>query len=55
MVFKSLTHTRVMRLLNGKLLREVADNGDKFKDVARKEINRRERRREKKGARGSKQ
>lgn len=45
MIFRPLTMSRLMRMLNGMVLKKIADDGSKFKSVALKEISRREKRR----------
>ena len=40
-MMKPITQTRLMRLLNGEVLKKIADDGTIFKGAAQKEINRR--------------
>lgn len=45
MIFRPLTMSRLMRMLNGMVLKKIAEDGSKFKSDALKEISRREKRR----------
>ena len=51
---KPITQTRLMRLLNGEVLKKIADDGTIFKGAAQKEINRRATNRDRKEKRGGK-
>lgn len=54
-MMKTLTQARLMRLLNGDLLKKIASDGTMFKGAAQKEINRRNTKRDRKEMRGRKQ